>query len=141
MAPLELIKNGIMNADWNRVVQGYNNLTGEELKAPVVETNGAPKHQWTEEELTRLPLRYKNRPNLFAEDLELMSAHKDDSILQQKLTPANKRFSTRKRKAPKYVEASCKVCQKKIKIRQDLIIKYENGEAADTYCDSCCKGA
>jgi hypothetical protein len=147
MSPLELIKRGLLQGDWELVAEGYKNLTGEEIEPPKVEQQQTfgNERKFTNEELKYLPISFKGRPNKFAEDEELVkNACREKVVLKdgtevdidKALNPSGKRAYHVKRPKAKTVTKVCRQCQRSFKMSASINVS-ESGFSTGVLCDQC----
>lgn len=114
MSPLEEIKYGIINSDWNSIILGYSNLTGEHVVPTTTDKpkakKGRPKKVIVEETFEVRKTIAEPEPkfkNLFVDD----GTEHADMITENKLWYDNYKPQDTKRKAVKVI-AKCKKCKR-----------------------------
>jgi len=135
MSPIEKIKNGILEANWSTVCEGYEQLTGDNIEAPCCE----PKRTNAEkivEEIKKILDNFKTVKNTTATKIEKKSVDEeghDNSIkLDESLkTPITKeeggvRFITNE-PDPEEMERNKKRAQRtnKVKIKRAPLKKFK----------------
>lgn len=149
MTPLELIRKGIETGDWQQVADGYERMTGESVDLPETpEIVTASGRTFSKDELKYLPINFKGRPNMFAQDDELVNSERDDLVKtkdgelkkwDEVLNPKKKRAHHSKRAPARYVTKKCRQCGASFKV----VTTNKAGIAdanVDIYCSRCSRG-
>lgn len=149
MSPLELIKRGLLQGDWDLVSEGYRNLTGEDIDPPKPQQQEVVGNtKFTKEQLKHLPLGFKGRPNIFAEDEELVNKACRETVklkdgtevdIDKVLNPSQKRAYHVQRPKAKMITKTCKQCHRTFKISSTISVN-ESGFNTGVLCDRCTRG-